>query len=101
MARTDNGTKETAPDGQARKAVWGALVGTALEWYNFFLSGTAAALAVGFVARPLGGVVFGRMGAITWLGADKLAKPAARRSPRPDRSPRTRLVGCSAPPFGP
>jgi metabolite-proton symporter len=60
-------------------------VGTAIEWYDFFLYGTAAALvfprlffprfdplvgtllafatfAVGFVARPLGGVVFGHFG---------------------------------------
>jgi MHS family shikimate/dehydroshikimate transporter-like MFS transporter len=60
-------------------------VGTAIEWYDFFLYGTAAALvfprlffprfeplvgtllafatfAVGFVARPVGGVVFGHFG---------------------------------------
>jgi metabolite-proton symporter len=62
-----------------------SLVGTSLEWYDFFIYGTAAALvfnqlffptfdplvgtllafttfAVGFVARPLGGVVFGHYG---------------------------------------
>jgi metabolite-proton symporter len=62
-----------------------SLVGTSLEWYDFFLYGTAAALvfntlffpsfdplvgtllafatyAVGFVARPLGGIVFGHFG---------------------------------------
>ncbi|MGK4906266.1 MFS transporter [Streptomyces albus] len=61
------------------------LAGTTLEWYDFFLYGTAAALifdkqffpslspaagtlaafstlAVGFVARPLGGLVFGHFG---------------------------------------
>ncbi|MCX4848984.1 MFS transporter [Streptomyces sp. NBC_00893] len=61
------------------------LAGTTLEWYDFFLYGTAAALifneqffpslspaagtlaafstfAVGFVARPLGGLVFGHYG---------------------------------------
>lgn len=61
------------------------LSGSALEWYDFFLYGTAAALvfnktmfpttdpfvgtllafgtyALGFLARPLGGIVFGRMG---------------------------------------
>jgi metabolite-proton symporter len=60
-------------------------VGTAIEWYDFFLYGTAAALifgtlffpefsetagtlaafstyAVGFAARPLGGLVFGHFG---------------------------------------
>ena len=62
-----------------------SFVGTAIEWYDFFLYGTAAALvfnklffprfdplvgtilafatfAVGFVARPIGGVVFGHYG---------------------------------------
>jgi MFS transporter, MHS family, shikimate and dehydroshikimate transport protein len=62
-----------------------SLIGTAIEWYDFFLYGTAAALifnklffptfdpwvgtllafatyALGFVARPLGGVVFGHYG---------------------------------------
>ena len=62
-----------------------SLVGTAIEWYDFFLYGTAAALvfhrlffpqfdpsvgtllalgtfAVGFLARPLGGIVFGHLG---------------------------------------
>jgi metabolite-proton symporter len=62
-----------------------SFIGTAIEWYDFFLYGTAAALifnrlffptfdplvgtlaafgtyAVGFVARPLGGVIFGHYG---------------------------------------
>lgn len=62
-----------------------ALVGSALEWYDFYLYGTAAALvfnriifvnsdpvvatlaafatfAVGYLIRPLGGLIFGRMG---------------------------------------
>lgn len=61
------------------------MLGTAIEWYDFFLYGTAAALvfnrlffpnldplagtmaafasyAVGFFARPLGGIVFGHFG---------------------------------------
>ncbi len=67
------------------KVVFASLIGTAVEWYDFFLYGSAAALifgklffpdadpvnatllafgtyAVGFVARPLGGVVFGHFG---------------------------------------
>lgn len=62
-----------------------SLIGTAIEWYDFFLYGTAAALifnklyfptfdqmvgtllafatyALGFIARPLGGLVFGHYG---------------------------------------
>jgi MHS family shikimate/dehydroshikimate transporter-like MFS transporter len=70
---------------EVRKAATASLVGSALEWYDFFLYGTAAALvfnklffptfdplvgtiaafgtnAVGFLARPLGGVIFGHFG---------------------------------------
>ncbi|HKO84240.1 MAG TPA: MFS transporter [Actinomycetota bacterium] len=68
-----------------RKVIVASLVGTSLEWYDFFLYGTASALvfnklffpnfdplvgtllafatyAVGFIARPLGGLVFGHFG---------------------------------------
>jgi MFS family permease len=67
------------------RVVTASLVGTTIEWYDFFLYGSAAALvfnhvffpesdplvgtmlafttyAVGFVARPLGGLVFGHFG---------------------------------------
>lgn len=67
------------------KVVFASLIGTAVEWYDFFLYGSAAALvfgklffpesepvtatmlafgtyALGFVARPLGGIVFGHFG---------------------------------------
>ena len=65
--------------------VLASFIGTAIEWYDFFLYGTAAALvfnklffptiepaagtmaafatyAVGFFARPIGGVIFGHFG---------------------------------------
>src|ERR687897_349928 len=68
-----------------RRVIVASLIGTSLEWYDFFIYGTAAALvfnqlffpsfeplvgtllafttyAVGFVARPLGGIVFGHYG---------------------------------------
>jgi metabolite-proton symporter len=68
-----------------RKVVAASMIGTTIEWYDFFLYGTAAALvfnklffpsseplvgtmlafatyALGFVARPLGGIVFGHFG---------------------------------------
>lgn len=70
---------------QSRRAGVAALVGTALEWYDFLIYGTAAALvlndlffpeadslvgtlaafatyAVGFLARPLGGLILGNLG---------------------------------------
>ncbi|QCR18146.1 MFS transporter [Agrococcus sp. SGAir0287] len=70
----------------ARRAAVASLVGTAVEWYDYFIFGTASALVfgrlffpsdgdpiygtlaafavfgVGFFARPLGGVVFGHFG---------------------------------------
>ncbi len=69
----------------ARKAAVASLVGSAVEWYDYFIFGTASALVfgklffpestplvgtlasfaafgVGFLARPLGGVVFGAFG---------------------------------------
>lgn len=68
-----------------RQVAVASLVGTALEWYDYFLYGTAAALVfnqlffpdadplvgtllalatfgVGFVTRPVGGLVFGHYG---------------------------------------
>jgi len=72
--------------GQSRlRVILAASVGSALEWYDFFLYGTAAALVfgelffpksdpvvgtllsfltfgVGFVVRPIGGILFGIMG---------------------------------------
>ncbi|MFD9940913.1 MFS transporter [Nonomuraea sp. NPDC059023] len=68
-----------------KKIVGASLIGTTIEWYDFFLYGSAAALvfnklffpesdpltgtllafltyAVGFVARPLGGLIFGHFG---------------------------------------
>ncbi|MDX6322703.1 MAG: hypothetical protein QOF52_2561 [Propionibacteriaceae bacterium] len=79
-------TSTTAPpQSSVRRVIVASLVGTSLEWYDFFIYGTAAALvfnklffpsfeplvgtllafttyAVGFIARPLGGVVFGHYG---------------------------------------
>jgi MFS family permease len=75
----------TVNDADARTVAFGAFVGTALEWYDFFLFGTAASLvfnhlffasddpvvatagafasfAVGFAARPLGAILFGHLG---------------------------------------
>jgi MFS family permease len=67
-----------------RRAAIASVIGTTIEWYDFFIYGTAAALVfptlffshggsdglmesfatifVGFLARPLGGALFGHMG---------------------------------------
>jgi metabolite-proton symporter len=74
-----------AHPGSPRKVIVASLIGTSLEWYDFFLYVTATALvfnklffpefdpvigtllgfttaAVGFIARPLGGIIFGHFG---------------------------------------
>ncbi|GHI03477.1 MFS transporter [Streptomyces cellostaticus] len=81
---------ETAPHSpelarQARRAGVSAFIGTTIEWFDFYIYGAAAALVlgkvffagtspavgtlaafatfwVGFLARPLGGLVFGHVG---------------------------------------
>jgi MFS transporter, MHS family, shikimate and dehydroshikimate transport protein len=81
---TEAGTT-AARKSSIRMVALASLVGTTIEWYDFFLYGTAAALvfnrlffptfdpltgtlaafgtyAVGFIARPIGGIVFGHFG---------------------------------------
>src|SRR5215470_16725543 len=88
MASTLAGTapiSEAEHDKQLRRAIIASTVGTAIEWYDFFLyglvtavvfaklyfpnedplSGTLSAFgiyAVGFVARPVGAAIFGHYG---------------------------------------
>lgn len=74
------------PHSKLKRVVAASMAGTVVEWYEFFLYATAASLvfgtyffpstgspldgiiaafvtyAVGFVARPLGGIVFGQIG---------------------------------------
>ncbi|WP_433008016.1 MFS transporter [Kribbella sp. CA-294648] len=82
MATSTEPTKAKTPIG---RVVGASLVGTTVEWYDFFLYGVAASVvfgdlffpkgeeltgtllsfatfAVGFFARPVGGVVFGHFG---------------------------------------
>ncbi len=80
------GSSQTAKESGLRKVVAASMAGTVVEWYEFFLYATAVSLvfgkmffpnsgseldgimagfltyAVGFVARPIGGIVFGHFG---------------------------------------
>jgi metabolite-proton symporter len=79
--QADSGTKQT----QVRRAAMASAIGTTIEWYDFFLYNTAAALVfphlffpestayagamqsfatyfVGFAARPIGAAIFGHWG---------------------------------------
>ena len=76
---------DTEHSAQLRKAVIAATIGTTIEWYDFFIYGTAAGLVfgklyfpnedpltatlaafatyfVGFVGRPIGAAIFGHYG---------------------------------------
>lgn len=77
---------QDAPERSMRRVALTALAGTSIEWFDFFIYGMAAALvfpaaffpedmpelvsliaafgtfAVGFIARPIGGMIFGHFG---------------------------------------
>src|SRR5262245_23075639 len=78
-------TMASGPSTSIRRVAFASFIGTAIEWYDFYLYGTTAALVfpalffpqlsalsatlasfgtfgVAFIARPLGGVVFGHFG---------------------------------------
>ena len=78
-------SRAPAEKGQHRKVAAASLIGSAVEWYDYFIYGTYAALlfpklffpsmdplagtlaafatyAVGFAARPVGAAVFGHYG---------------------------------------
>jgi MHS family shikimate/dehydroshikimate transporter-like MFS transporter len=80
-----NTNGDPAPRESVRRVALASMIGTSIEWYDFFLFGTASALvfgrlffptfselagtlaafasfAVGFVARPVGGLLFGHIG---------------------------------------
>jgi metabolite-proton symporter len=83
MIQTTRKTLDRAAD--ARRVAVASAIGTTIEWYDFFIYGTAAAVvfgpqffpqvsslasmlasfatfAIGFLARPLGGIVMGHFG---------------------------------------
>ena len=84
-AANGRGRDDRVRRSQVRRALFAGTVGTSIEWYDFFLYGTAAALvfpklffpdsshyagalasfaiyAVGFAARPVGAAIFGHWG---------------------------------------
>lgn len=90
--------------------VWASVLGTAIEWYDFLIYGTAAALvlnklffpsfdpfvgtlaafstyAVGFVARPIGGAIIGHYG-------DRLGRKAMLAMTMIVMGAGTFLIGC-------
>src|ERR1700742_2826710 len=84
-AATHAGLSDREHSAQLRKAVIASTIGTTIEWYDFFLYGTAAGLVfgklffpnsdplsatllafgtyfIGFVGRPIGAAIFGHYG---------------------------------------
>ncbi len=85
VAALDAGPADADHAAQLRKAIIASTIGATIEWYDFFLYGVAAGLIfgklffpnqdplsatflafgtyfVGFVARPIGGAIFGHYG---------------------------------------
>jgi metabolite-proton symporter len=85
MSSSTSGHTDNSDTSEARRVAFAGAVGTTIEWYDFFIYGTAAALvfgpqffpqaselagtlasfatfAIGFAARPLGGIVLGHFG---------------------------------------
>jgi metabolite-proton symporter len=85
MASTYGSLPEAEHSANLRKAVIASTVGTAIEWYDFFIYGTAATLVfgklyfpheaplvgtlaalgtyfIGFIGRPIGAAIFGHYG---------------------------------------
>lgn len=99
------------PERSMRRVAFTALAGTSIEWFDFFIYGMAAALvfpaaffpadmpelvsliaafgtfAVGFIARPIGGMVFGHFG-------DRIGRKAALVSALMLMGVATTLIGC-------
>jgi metabolite-proton symporter len=90
--------------------VWASVLGTAIEWYDFLIYGTAAALvlnklffpsfdpfvgtiaafstyAVGFIARPIGGAIIGHYG-------DRIGRKAMLVTTMVIMGAGTFLIGC-------
>ena len=107
---TDKNNPDTIIRSQRRRAVVASTVGTSIEWYDFFLYGTAAALVfpklffpdssayvgvlaafgtqfVGFAARPIGAAIFGHYG-------DRVGRKAALITTLMLMGVGTFLIGC-------
>jgi MFS transporter, MHS family, shikimate and dehydroshikimate transport protein len=104
------GGEDAGRQSSIRKVVVASFIGTTIEWYDYFIYGTAAALvfpalffpdfselagtllsfstfAVGFAARPLGGVIFGHYG-------DRIGRKAMLVTTLLIMGVATFLVGC-------
>src|SRR6478752_8152602 len=97
-------------DRDLRQVVIASLIGSTIEWYDFFLYGAVAGIvlnkfffptsdpvvsillayttfAIGFVARPLGGLVFGHFG-------DKIGRKSVLVATLMIMGVATVLIGC-------
>src|SRR4030088_949469 len=100
----------SAGESALSRIVWASVLGTVIEWYDFLIYGTAAALvfnklffptldplagtlaafatyAVGFGAHPLGGIIFGHYG-------DRLGRKAMLTLTMLIMGVGTFLIGC-------
>ena len=74
MTSAVTSTSGPAPNG-VRRAVASSFVGTAIEWYDFFIYGTAAALVLGPQFFPAGSELAGTLAAFATLAVGFVARP--------------------------
>src|SRR4029079_8558617 len=107
---TTGGLTDAQHAAELRKAVVASTIGTTIEWYDFFLYGTAAGLVfgklyfpdehpltatlaafgtyfVGFIARPVGAAIFGHYG-------DRIGRTARLRATLLLMGAPTFLIAC-------
>ena len=110
VSQTVDGIEPRGRSASMQTIVWASVLGTVVEWYDFLIYGTAAALvfnklffpsldpvagtlaafatyAVGFAARPLGGAIFGHYG-------DRLGRKAMLTMTMLIMGAGTFLIGC-------
>ncbi|GAA3356855.1 hypothetical protein GCM10020366_22490 [Saccharopolyspora gregorii] len=69
----------TAPPSSARRVAFAGLIGTTIEWFDFFIYGTAAALVFNRLSSP---------------SSNRCSAPSPRSRPSPSGSSRGRWAGC-------
>ena len=71
----------------ARRAALGSFLGSMVEYYDFLIYGTAAALVFNKVFFPASNPTAGTLAALATFGVGYLVRPPGRDPVRPSRRP--------------
>ena len=78
-----------------RRAVASSFVGTTIEWYDFFIYGTAAALVFGPLFFPGDSDLAGTLAAFATFAVGFIARPVRRRDLRATSATASAASRCS------